>query len=168
MISSEVGYKIENFTSSLRPYALKLTKDGEEANDLLQETLFKAYSNKEKFQNGTNFKAWMYTIMRNTFITNYQRMIRRNTFTDTTQNNHFLNSTRSIIENNAYGNFVMKDAQDAINGLKDIYKVPFTMYFNGFKYHEIANKLNVPIGTVKNRIHLARKELKKGLKVYAN
>ena len=62
----------------------------------------------------------------------------------------------------------MKDIQAAINALKDMYKVPFNLYFRGFKYHEIADKLGIPIGTVKNRIHIARKELKKGLKVYAN
>ena len=168
MTALEFGYKIKNLTSSLKPYALKLTKDGEEANDLLQETMFKAYSNREKFQDGTNLKAWMYTIMRNTFITNYQRMIRRNTFIDTTENNHFINSTDSIIENKAHGDFVMKDINAAIDALKDMYKVPFTLYFRGFKYHEIAERLGIPIGTVKNRIHIARKELKKGLKVYAN
>ena len=168
MTALEFGSKIENLTSSLKPYALKLTKDGEEANDLIQETMFKAFRNRDKFQEGTNLKAWMYTIMRNTFITNYQRMMRRNTFIDTTENNHFLNSTHTVIENGANGNFVMKDIQAAINALKDMYKEPFTMYFRGFKYHEIAEKLNIPIGTVKNRIHIARKDLKKGLKVYAN
>lgn len=168
MTALEFGYRIENLTSSLKPYALKLTKDGEDANDLLQETVFKAYNNRDKFQDGTNLKAWMYTIMRNTFITNYQRMVRRNTFIDTTENNHFINSSSSVIENNANGNFVMKDIKASIDGLKDMYKEPFTMYFRGFKYHEIAEKLNIPIGTVKNRIHIARKELKEGLKVYAN
>ncbi|MEQ9466292.1 MAG: RNA polymerase sigma factor [Ekhidna sp.] len=168
MTALEFGYKIENLTPSLKPYALKLTKDGEDANDLLQETVFKAYNNRDKFQDGTNLKAWMYTIMRNTFITNYQRMVRRNTFIDTTENNHFINSSDSLIENGANGSFIMKDIKAAIDGLKDMYKIPFTLYFRGFKYHEIADKLNIPIGTVKNRIHIARKELKKGLKVYAN
>lgn len=168
MTSLEFGYRIENLTSSLKPYALKLTKDGEEANDLLQETVFKAYSNRDKFQDGTNLKAWMYTIMRNTFITNYQRMVRRNTFIDTTENNHFINSANSAIENKAHGEFVMRDINAAIDSLKDMYKIPFNLYFRGFKYHEIAEKLQIPIGTVKNRIHIARKELKKGLKVYAN
>lgn len=168
MTALEFGYRIENLTSTLKPYALKLTKDREEADDLLQETVFKAFSNRDKFQDGTNLKAWMYTIMRNTFITNYQRMVRRNTFIDTTENNHFINSSSSLLENNAIGNFMMRDMKSAINNLKDMYKIPFTLYFKGFKYHEIADKLNIPIGTVKNRIHIARKELKEVLKVYAN
>ena len=98
---------------------------------------------------------------------NYQRMIRRKTFIDTTENNHFIN-TSSKLDNRAVGNFVLNDANTAIDKLKDMYKVPFTMYFKGFKYHEIAEKLEIPIGTVKNRIHIARKELKEVLKVYAN
>ena len=167
MTALEFGYKIDNLTSSLKPYAIKLTKDKDEADDLLQETIFKAYSNRDKFQEGTNLKAWMYTIMRNTFITNYQRMIRRKTFIDTTENNHFIN-TSSKLDNRAVGNFALNDANTAIDKLKDMYKVPFTMYFKGFKYHEIAEKLEIPIGTVKNRIHIARKELKEVLKVYAN
>ena len=170
MTALEFGYKLENLTPTLKPYALKLTKDRDEANDLLQETVYKAYSNRDKFQDGTNLKAWMYTIMRNTFITNYQRMVRRNTFIDTTENNHFINSSPvgALLENRASGNFIMRDIRKAIDDLKDMYKVPFTMYFRGFKYHEIANKLEIPIGTVKNRIHIARKELKQVLKVYEN
>jgi RNA polymerase sigma factor (sigma-70 family) len=147
---------------------LKLTRDGEDANDLLQETVFKAYSNRTKFQTGTNLKAWMYTIMRNTFITNYQRMVRRKTFIDTTENNHFINSSSTTISNSATSGFAMKDINEAIDNLKDMYKIPFTLYFKGFKYHEIAERLNIPIGTVKNRIHIARKELKDVLNVYAN
>ena len=106
--------------------------------------------------------------MRNTFITNYQRMVRKNTFIDTTENSHFINSSSSLIENSATGNFVLRDINKAIDDLKDIYKTPFNLYFAGFKYHEIAERLNIPIGTVKNRIHIARKELKDVLKVYAN
>lgn len=168
MTALEFGYKLDNLTPSLKPYALKLTKDKDEADDLLQETVFKAYSNRDKFQDGTNLKAWLYTIMRNTFITNYQRMVRRKTFIDTTENNHFINTSSSKLENRAVGNFILQDANDAVEKLKEMYKVPFTMYFRGFKYHEIAEKLQIPIGTVKNRIHIARKELKDALTVYAN
>lgn len=168
MTTTEFGLKLNKLTPSLKPYAIKLTKDKDEADDLLQETVFKAYSNRDKFQEGTNLKAWLYTIMRNTFITNYQRMIRRKTFIDTTENNHFINTSSSKLENKAIGDFVMNDASNAVNSLKEMYKIPFTMYFKGFKYHEIAEKLQIPIGTVKNRIHIARKELKTALHVYAN
>lgn len=168
MTAIEFGHRLVGLSDALKIFAYRLTKDNEDANDLLQETVLKAYSNKDKFQEGTNLKAWMYTIMKNTFITNYQRMVRKNTFIDTTDNYHFINTSSSIAENKASGNFVLRDVNRAIDRLKDAYKVPFTMYFNGFKYHEIADHLDIPIGTVKNRIHIARKELKDELKVYAN
>jgi RNA polymerase sigma-70 factor (ECF subfamily) len=167
MTALEFSYSINQMTTSLRPFALKLTKDVEEANDLLQETMLKAYTNRDKFAEGTNLKAWLYTIMKNTFITNYQRLVRRNTFIDTTENLHYINSTENITQNQAFASFAMKDMQTAIEKLDDAYKTPFIMHFRGFKYHEIADRLNIPIGTVKNRIHIARKELKKKLKVYA-
>ncbi|MBV6645484.1 MAG: RNA polymerase sigma factor [Cyclobacteriaceae bacterium] len=167
MTALEFSYRIDQLTSALKPFAMKLTKDYEDANDLLQETILKAFTNREKFSEGTNLKAWMYTIMKNTFITNYQRMMRRNTFIDTTENLHFLNSKESTTSNASQSDFVMKDINRAIGKLQDTYKDPFMMHFRGFKYHEIAERLNIPIGTVKNRIHIARKELKNKLSVYA-
>jgi len=166
MTAIEFSYSLSETSKYLKPYALRLTKDSEKANDLLQETVLKAFTNRDKFKDGTNLKAWLYTIMKNTFITNYQRMIRRNTFIDTTDNLHYINSTDHVIENTAYTSFAMKDIKEAIEQLSDAYKTPFMMHFRGFKYHEIAEKLGIPIGTVKNRIHIARKELKASLKVY--
>jgi RNA polymerase sigma-70 factor (ECF subfamily) len=168
MTALEFSYTVDKLSVSLKPFALRLTRDMEDANDLLQETLLKAFSNREKYTDGTNLKAWMYTIMKNTFITNYQRMVRKNTFIDTTDNMHYINSSSNAIENSAYGKFAMKDIKKAIENLDDAYKVPFMMHFQGFKYHEIADRLNIPIGTVKNRIHIARKELKYKLKNYAS
>ena len=167
MTALEFSYKLDQMSPSLRPFALKLTRDNEDANDLMQETMLKAYTNRDKFAAGTNLKAWLYTIMKNTFITNYQRMVRRNTFIDTTDNLHYINSTDSTIHNLAYGNFAMEDIEEAIEKLDDAYKVPFMMHFRGFKYYEIADRLAIPIGTVKNRIHIARKELKAKLKNYS-
>ncbi|UZR95586.1 RNA polymerase sigma factor [Chondrinema litorale] len=167
MTALEFSYSLSQMTTSLKPFALKLTKDHEEANDLLQETMLKAYTNRDKFAEGTNLKAWLYTIMKNTFITNYQRLVRRNTFIDSTDNLHYINSTENITQNLAYSSFAMNDMNKAIQALDEAYKVPFMMHFRGFKYHEIADRLGIPIGTVKNRIHIARKELKGKLKVYA-
>ncbi len=168
MTALEFSYQVDRLTGSLKPFAMKLTKDNEEANDLLQETLLKAFTNRDKFAEGTNLKAWMYTIMKNTFITNYQRMVRRNTFIDTTENLHYINSSENITQNDASASFTLNDINSAIDKLQDAYKVPFLMHFRGFKYHEIADKLEIPIGTVKNRIHIARKELKGDLKIYAH
>jgi RNA polymerase sigma-70 factor (ECF subfamily) len=147
---------------------MRLTKNYDDANDLVQDTLVKAFLNKDKYADGTNLKAWLFTIMKNTFITNYQRMMRKNTIIDTSDNLHYINSSSSVVQNDVYGNFANDDIKKALEKLEDTYKEPFMMYFNGFKYHEIAEKVAIPIGTVKNRIHLARKELKDRLRVYAN
>jgi len=168
MTALEFSCSIGKVAKALKPFAMRLTKDAEDANDLLQETLLKAYTNREKFAEGTNLKAWLYTIMKNTFITNYQRIVRRNTFIDSTTNLHYINSTSTVTQNMAYSTFAMEDIDHALGSLDEVYRIPFVMYFRGFKYHEIAQKLQIPIGTVKNRIHIARKELKDNLKAYAH
>jgi len=167
MTALEFSYTLDKMSKALKPFAMKLTRDMEDANDLMQETVLKAFTNREKFAEGTNLKAWLYTIMKNTFITNYQRMVRKGTFVDTTDNLHYINSSGTVIENNAYTGFALKDINLAIEELDDVHKSPFMMHYRGFKYHEIADKLGIPIGTVKNRIHIARKILKDRLKVYA-
>lgn len=151
---------------ALKPMAIKLTRDADEAKDLLQETLLKAISNREKFSEGTNLKAWLYTIMKNTFITNYHRVVKRKTFIDTTEDLHYINSTLHTTENRAGSKLVMDEIDKAMQELAYEYKTPFLMYFKGYKYHEIAEILDIPIGTVKNRIHIARKELKASLSSY--
>ena len=168
MTALEFSYSVRMLSPSLKSVALRLTRDTEEAKDLMQETILKAFSNRDKFSEGTNLKAWMYTIMKNTFITNYQKMMRKNTFIDTSDNMHFLNSSEVTIENGVFEKFAMKDITQAIEGLDDTFRTPFLMHFNGFKYFEIADRLNIPLGTVKNRIHIARKELKNSLKIYQN
>lgn len=168
MTTLEFDSKIQGLTRFLRPFALKLTRNSEDADDLMQETLLKAITNREKFSEGTNLKAWLYTIMKNTFITQYHRMVRRNTFIDSTDNLHYLNSPGHVTENGSTGAFAMEDINHALDNLKDEYKDPFMMYFNGFKYHEISDHLAIPIGTVKNRIHIARKHLKNDLQTYSH
>ncbi|WP_192347231.1 RNA polymerase sigma factor [Algoriphagus sp. Y33] len=166
MTSSEFSYSLDQISVVLKPFALKLTRDMDDANDLLQDTMMKAYTNQDKFAEGTNLKAWLYTIMKNTFITNYQKMVRRATFVDTTENLHYINSSASLVENSAYGEFAVDDIYRAIDKLDEIFSTPFLLYYRGFKYHEIADRLSIPIGTVKNRIHIARKYLKEDLVVY--
>lgn len=168
MTALEFNFAIAQTNKALKPFAMRLTRDVEEANDLLQDTMVKALMHRDKFTDGTNLKAWLYTIMKNTFITNYQKLVRKRTFIDTTDNLHYINSTGSLTQNDAIGTFTMDDINQALNDLDENHRLPFVMYFRGFKYHEIAEKLNIPIGTVKNRIHLARKELKNVLAVYAD
>ena len=166
MTALEFSFQINKNLKLLKPFALRLTRDQDDAKDLVQDTLVKAFSNRDKFEDGTNLKAWLFTIMKNTFITQYQRMVRRNTFIDTTDNLHFINSTSATQENEAKNKFLREDLKRSLKGLDVAYRIPFLMFFKGYKYHEIAEELNLPIGTVKNRIHIARKELKDALKMY--
>jgi RNA polymerase sigma-70 factor (ECF subfamily) len=160
MTALEFNYALHTNTKLLRPFAMKLTKNYDDANDLLQDTLMKAFIHRDKFEDGTNLIAWLYTIMRNTFITSYQKMIKRNTVIDNSDQLHLINSSGNAVDNEALGNISMQDIYKAINKLDEVHSTPFRMYFDGYKYHEIAEKLEIPIGTVKNRIHIARKELK--------
>lgn len=166
MTALEFDTRLQSLSQFLRPFAMKLTRDSEAADDLMQETMLKAITNREKFSEGTNLKAWLYTIMKNTFITQYHRMVRRNTFIDTTDNLHYLNSPNHVTSNGSSAAFAMDDINEAIEKLKPEYREPFMMHFNGFKYHEIADHFQIPIGTVKNRIHIARKHLKSDLETY--
>ena len=144
----------------LKPFAVTLTKDQESARDLLQETMYRALANKEKYSVGTNVKAWLYTIMRNIFINNYRRKIKQNTIFDNSPNDFLLDYQQSAITNEAESNLRVKEIQAAIYGLPEIFKQPFILYFEGYKYHEIADMLHEPLGTIKSRIHFARRLLK--------
>ena len=152
--------------SNLKPYALNLTKNIEDAQDLLQETMYRALTNGEKYVEGTNLKAWLFTIMKNIFINNYRRNSKRSTLIDTTDNMYFINAPNHVVFNQGDGNLVKEDLNRAISSLNDEYRVPFMMHFEGFKYQEIAEDLALPLGTVKSRIFFARKELKDQLTAY--
>ena len=150
----------------LKPFAFTLTRDNESAKDLLQETMFRALANKDKYHVGTNVKAWLYTIMRNIFINNYRRKARQNTIFDNTPNEFLLNHNQATVTNNAEVSLRLKDIKEAIHNLPDIFKNPFMMYYDGYKYNEIAEALNEPLGTIKSRIHFARKLLKEEISRY--
>lgn len=167
MTAIEFSNLIQRVTHSLRPVAFNLTRDADDAKDLVQETMLKALMNKEKFKTGTNLKAWLYTIMRNTFINNYNKITKRSSNIDSSEYLQYLNTDENYItQNKGTATFVMNDINQAIAGLSEEHRTPFMMYYVGYKYTEIAEKLEIPIGTVKNRIHIARKELKQQLKVY--
>lgn len=144
----------------LRPFAITLTRDSEAAKDLFQETMYRALANQEKYNVGTNIKAWLYTIMRNIFINNYRRKVKQNTIFDHTSNDYLLDYNQPAVTNRAESNLAVKEIYKSINRLPEIFKRPFLMYFDGYKYYEIADKLHEPLGTIKSRIHFARKMLK--------
>jgi len=144
----------------LKPFAINLTRDSEAANDLFQETLYKALANREKYNAGTNIKAWLFTIMRNIFINNYRRKAKQKTIFDNSANDYLLNNAGPVVNNDAESGMRLKEMQAAIRNLPEIFKTPFLLYFDGYKYNEIADTLGEPLGTIKSRIHFARKLLK--------
>lgn len=146
----------------LKSFASSLTKDSEAAQDLYQETAYKAFKYRDKFLPSTNLKAWLLTIMKNTFINNYRRKKRQQTVNDYTENDFFLNSVE-VSPNLGEGVVLQEELQVAIETLEEPIRVPFLMQFQGYQYDEIAAALNIPLGTVKSRIHIARRRLKSAL-----
>jgi RNA polymerase sigma factor (sigma-70 family) len=144
----------------LNPFAINLTKDKESAKDLVQETMNKAIANREKYISGTNIKAWLYTIMRNIFINDYRKKAKQHVIFDATPNDYLLDYNQSVVPNLAESKLRLKEIQTVVYYLPSIFKEPFLLYFEGYKYHEIARILHEPLGTIKSRIHFARKLLK--------
>jgi RNA polymerase sigma-70 factor (ECF subfamily) len=156
----EFNHKLNTLTSLLHSFAYNLTKNTEDAKDLYQETTYRALFNRDKFQQGTNFKAWMFTIMKNIFINNYRKKVKANTILDTTDNQFYLNSGTHATTDAAEGDIMLKELNAMVDSLDASIRIPFLMHFEGFKYQEIADELELPLGTVKSRIFFARKELK--------
>ncbi len=166
MTSIELDNLIYNASKSLKYPAFKFTRDMDQANDLIQETLLKALKNKSSFKTGTNIKAWLYMIMKNTFISSYHKN-KRSYSVDPIENAYELLTPATTEYNQGNANLNMEVINKAINNLNDTFKQPFMMHFSGYKYEEIAEILDLPMGTVKNRIHVARKILMENLKAFA-
>ena len=153
---------------TLDQFAFKFTRNIEDANDLVQDTLIKAIRYFQLYKEGTNLKAWLYTIMKNTFINNYRATARKRCIITTTDELSSLQLAVSASQNHGENSFVEKDINKAMEALPSVYYIPFIKHFQGFKYHEIAQELQLPIGTVKTRIHEARKRMQVKLKMYAD
>lgn len=167
MTQVQFNNALMSLSDKLHYYALSLTSDSEKANDLLQETFLKALTYRDKFAQNTNFKAWIYTIMKNTFINEYRRNVKtKNTFDGSTGDIH-LTYTRDKVYPGPDSIYSSREISKSIQELEDEYRIPFTMFLEGFKYKEIADELNLPLGTVKSRIFFTRKKLEKVLSEYA-
>jgi RNA polymerase sigma-70 factor, ECF subfamily len=164
MSTLEFNAQFDRLTSLLQAFAYNLTKNAEDAKDLFQETAYRAMTNRDKFRPGTNFKAWLFTIMKNIFINNYRKKVKANTIMDSTENLFYINSGSTVISNGGDSNIMMKELTGMIEGLDESIRIPFMMHYQGFKYQEIADHFDLPLGTVKSRIFFARKELKELIK----
>jgi len=155
MSIQEFNSLVLNNADGLKPFAITLTKDQETAKDLCQETLYKAFAYREHYQPGTNIRAWLFTIMRNIFINDYRRNGRKKGVMDVVKSSIPQHSLSSEI------NVRFKEIHTAIHRLPHIFKTACLLYLQGYKYHEIAIALNEPLGTIKSRIHFAKKMLQK-------
>jgi RNA polymerase sigma-70 factor (ECF subfamily) len=163
MSAAEFNELLLGNADPLRPFAVNLTHDHETAKDLFQETLYKALANQDKYSTGTNIKAWLFTIMRNIFINDYRRKSKQRIIFDYGTNETLINSGKVIVNNVGEISLQVKEIHNAIYQLPQIFKIPFLLYFEGYRYNEISESLNEPLGTIKSRIHFARKLLKENL-----
>jgi RNA polymerase sigma-70 factor (ECF subfamily) len=127
--------------------------------DLVQETYLKVLVNQSKYVNSYNFRAWAFTIMKNTYVDNYRRKCRKNVFIDQTKGAFFANKIIAAGSDEPDAAYSALEIDRNIEKLHDRLRMPFNMYLNGYKYKEIADELNMNIGTVKNRIFLSRKHM---------
>lgn len=158
MSAAEFDQVLARQSDFLKPFAISLTRDLDTAKDLLQETLYRALANREKYSVGTNIRAWLYTILRNTFINDYRKKVKQKQLLQQLPINAFADQVNAAFTSD--GNLQLKEAWDMVMQLPHIFRNPFILYFEGYKYAEIAEMLNEPLGTIKSRIHFARKLLK--------
>ncbi|MBD5244413.1 MAG: sigma-70 family RNA polymerase sigma factor [Bacteroides sp.] len=151
--------KLMALQSNMLNFAYMLTSNRDDAYDLLQDTTLKALDNSEKYVENTNFKGWVFTIMRNIFINNYRRVSRTATVIDQTEDLYHLNLSQDSGIASPEGSYSAQEITDAINQFPDKYRVPFTMHVAGYKYNEIADEMGLPLGTIKSRIFFARQQL---------
>jgi len=160
MASKTFETKLLALQDNMLNFAYMLTSDRDDAYDLLQDTTLKALDNEDKYVDNTNFKGWVFTIMRNIFINNYRRVSRASTVVDKTEDLYLLNLPRESDYETPEGTIAVGEITDAINALAEEFRVPFSMHVTGYKYQEIAEVMDLPLGTVKSRIFFARKRLR--------
>lgn len=156
--------EFNSHTNYLRNFAMKLTRDKNAADDLFQETALRAFRHQTQYINNTNLKAWLSTIMKNSFINLYRKQKRRNEIQDTTSEDFYLNLSNDTINNYGEMNINIQEISKIIDSLKDGYRIPFLMAYQGYQYEEIQEKMDLPMGTIKSRIHHARRILKKEIR----
>ncbi|RZJ86897.1 MAG: sigma-70 family RNA polymerase sigma factor [Chryseobacterium sp.] len=166
MNQSEFTSKINHHFQHLLAHALKFTNNEDDAKDLVQETLIKGVRFCEKFDEGTNLRGWLYVIMKNTFINDFRKKVKKNDLITTDDEINSAQLSLSATKNASNTTFAMEDINRAMSSIRKEYSMPFKMYFEGYKYEEISEKLGIPVGTVKTHIHQARLGLKRYLAIY--
>ena len=164
---------------SLYNFAFRLTLDEDDANDLVQETYLKAYRFFEYFEQGTNAKAWLFRILKNSFINDFRKKSKQPAKVDYSEIEGYYNSedvesdsdaggTSSDMRQQAVRDLIGDEVASALNSLPvDFRTVIILCDLEGFTYEEMAKVLDIPIGTVRSRLHRARNFLKEKLEKYA-
>lgn len=160
MDTSYFRNKLLGLQDYMMNFALTLTADREDAMDLTQETSLRVLDNLEKYTDNRNFKGWVLTVMRNIFINNYRRVLRSQTVVEQDIDLYHLEATTESSIETPESACRLQEITKAISELNDELRVPFTMYVSGYHYNEIADALDIPLGTVKSRIFFARQALK--------
>jgi RNA polymerase sigma-70 factor (ECF subfamily) len=159
MKKSEFFTQISSLSKSLKPFAMNMTKSTEDTEDSIQDTMLRAITNFEKFQEGTNLKAWLYTIMKNIFINNYRKKSKFNIVRDDSDNGFMINLSTQKTFNLAERMILNDELTKVIDMVENNLSKPFVMHYEGIKYEEISDRLDLPLGTVKSRIFLAKKKM---------
>lgn len=144
-------------------WAYRLTRNYDDAQDLLQSTLLCALKSVGMYTEENNISGWLYTIMRNIFF-NTTRHSGRCCCMEKEDIERMMQLGENALNDNAEIAFDMSDIQRAIDKLDRPYKIPMSLYLSGYKYQEIAEKMGIPLGTVKSRIHASRVQLQETLK----
>ena len=158
--------EFELLSHYLKAFAYKLTGDASAADDLFQDTALLAFKYRERFHSGTNFKAWLSTIMKNAFINSFRKRKRRGEVLDNSTEHFRLNSGSKTISNKGEEQLAYEELLALVGELNDTLRQPFLMVYQGYKYEEIGEAMNLPIGTIKSRVFAARQFLKKRIKEY--
>lgn len=160
MTPNEFSLDLQSHKDILFSFALKLTGNYQDAQDLFQNASLRAYKYRNRFEPGTNFRAWMATIIRNTLVTQYRKDRKRRVSSQPIENFIFAIENQNTIANSGEQNLCLQELLLSLDLLKDLYRTPFLMHYQGYEYKEIAEYLDVPIGTVKSRLNTARSRLK--------
>ena len=159
--SAFIESRLLELQSNMLNFAFSLTCSRDDAYDLVQDTMLKVLSNHEKYIENTNFKGWVFTIMRNIFINNYRRAARTGSVIDHPENNLQINMTQDHCFETPEGSYIVNEITTVINQFPEKYRQPFSMHIAGYKYEEIAEEMGLPLGTIKSRIFAARQMLQK-------
>ncbi|MDO5572253.1 MAG: RNA polymerase sigma factor [Bacteroidales bacterium] len=159
MMKNSIPEELVKLEDKLYSFAFVLTENKENAKDLVQETNLKVLNNQNKFMPNTNFVGWVYTLMKNLFINNYRKVIKHQIYTLSRDDIYDLTNVYNVSNEGAESKIEVNQILTLLNNLDDDLKIPLELFMAGYRYYEIADKLSIPMGTVKSRIFAGRKKL---------